>query len=272
MPACRICGTSVKKDGTFLVPEYGFIAEDKVELATTRKPEKTYRGDIIYVGDQHEIQNSEENTRVIGNKVVKISSTTNDELLVLNKSEFYVCETCGYAKVFEHAKIDEIIKAPEHTTAYGRPCKNKFFKRRSLGHKFKTDVLYMAIQDSLDLSTSLSVLYALLEAISDTLDIERNDISGCLHKRYVDGVAETGFVFFDNVPGGAGHVRRIALLNDGGLMKVFNNALDIVQNCKCGGAEADSACYSCLCNYQNQRVHAQLSRRKAMQWLKEMID
>lgn len=272
MPACRICGSSVKKEGTFLVPEYGFIAEDKVELATTRKPEKTYRGDIIYVGDQHELQSSEDSLRLIGNKVFKVSSTTNDELLVLNKSDFYICETCGYAKVFDHAKIDEIIKAPEHKTAYGRPCKNKFFKRRTLGHKFKTDVLYMSIQDMLDTSTALSVLYALLEGISYQLDIERNDISGCIHQRYIEGSSQTAFVLFDNVPGGAGHVRRIGLLDQIGLRRIFNTALEIVQNCKCGGEEADSACYSCLCNYQNQRVHHKLSRRKAIDWLKEVIE
>lgn len=271
MPDCQICGSSVKKEGTFLVPEYGFIAEDKVELATSRKPEKTYRGDIIYVGDQHELQNSEDSVRLIGNKIFKISSTMNDELLVLNKSDFYICESCGYAKVFDHTKIDEIIKAPEHKTAYGRPCKNKFFKRRTLGHKFKTDVLYMSVQDALDTSTALSVLYALLEAISYQLDIERGDISGCIHQRYIEGSSQTAFVLFDNVPGGAGHVRRIGSLDEIGLKKVLNTALEVVQNCKCGGEEADSACYSCLCNYQNQRVHHKLSRRKAIDWLTEIV-
>mgnify|MGYP006922496310 CR=1 FL=1 len=85
----------------------------------------------------------------------------------------------------------------------------------------------------------LSVMYALLEALSAELDIERNDIKGCLHKVILDNklmslhttINESftdvsiqnlfpSFIILDNklmysvvlydaVAGGAGHVRRL---------------------------------------------------------------
>lgn len=272
MPRCRICGENVKKEGTFLIPEYGFITDEKVEVATTRKPDKSYRGDIIYIGDQHEMRSVSMEQHLIGNKVFTIRSTANDELLVLNRSQFYVCEFCGYTKLSEFGKFDEKIKVKGHKTPYGRICNKQEFKKRFLGHKFKTDVLYILTQETLDKSTALSVLYSLIEGVCRYLNIERNDISGCINSEFIGGEPRTGFVLFDNVPGGAGHVRRIGVLESNKIQEIFKEAYNVVNECKCGGDSADAACYSCLCNYQNQRQHEQLSRKLAIQWLSELVN
>ena len=43
----------------------------------------------------------------------------------------------------------------------------------------------------------------------------------------------------------------------------------VVSNCDCGGEQADTACYSCLCNYYNQRQHDILKRRYAIDFYQQ---
>ena len=105
-----------------------------------------------------------------------------------------------------------------------------------------------------------SVLYALLEACP-ALDIARNDIDGTIHWA---GRGEPAFVVFDNVPGGAGHTRRIGQ----GLPELIAAARDRVVNCECG---EETSCYNCLRSYGNQRWHDSLSRGAARDVLDELI-
>ncbi|MBI5192189.1 MAG: DUF1998 domain-containing protein [Nitrospirae bacterium] len=62
-------------------------------------------------------------------------------------------------------------------------------------------------------------------------------------------------VLFDNVPGGAGHVKRI--VDENNLEGVLNSVFERVNNCSCGN---ETSCYGCLRNYQNQFCREQLKR------------
>ncbi|NLE04784.1 MAG: DUF1998 domain-containing protein [Crenarchaeota archaeon] len=160
-----------------------------------------------------------------------------------------------------------------HKDPYGKTCPNSLFQRHAIGHTFKTDVAHICISDIyIPKKEAYSVLYALLEGISVYLGIERNDISGCLHYRKSEnGKFESGFIIFDKVPGGAGHVRRLGAEDSNVIIGVLKEALQIVENCTCGGDEKDTACYSCLCNYYNQKYHEDLKRCYAIKWLNEMM-
>ncbi len=272
MGECPVCGEIVPKEGIFIWPEHGFIIEPKTEVATTRKPQRTYKGEIHYIGDKKEKREVSKITHIIGGSEINIYSTSNDELTVLNNSEFYVCEKCGYTKIYKgKGNIYEDLKP--HRNPYGKECPITILKRYALGHTFKTDVIQISITDLyIPKIEAYSVLYALLEGISSYLGIERNDISGCLH--YSKGVNErfeSGFIIFDNVPGGAGHVRRLGTDDPSVITGVLNESLRIVKNCTCGGDEKDTACYSCLCNYYNQKYHEYLKRCNAISWLSEML-
>ena len=87
----------------------------------------------------------------------------------------------------------------------------------------------------------ISVVYALLNAMSDVLGIDINDISGCLKGVYNQQKAAVDYaiVLFDTVAGGAGHVRR--LLNETVLENVIAAACDRMKGCSC-----DTSCYNCL--------------------------
>jgi len=46
----------------------------------------------------------------------------------------------------------------------------------------------------------------------------------------------------------------------------------VVNGCTCGGKEADTACYSCLCNYYNQKQHDILKRRYAIDFFNSLLN
>lgn len=268
---CEICKEQVKKQGTFIIPEYGFIINNNVEAATTKKPQRTYRGEIHYVGDKLDKSENLYQEHLIGNKYIKIQSTADDELVVLNKSNFYVCETCGYAVVNEKKGDPFIVETKSHETSFGKTCSNKKLFKKSLGHKFKTDVVGISFGENIEHKRGLSILYALLEGISQYLGIERNDISGCLHYITGGGNWETQFILFDTVPGGAGHVRRIGKADTEGIKELIRITNEIVIQCNCGGEKGEGACYSCLCNYYNQKHHEDLQRKYVIDFLEELV-
>jgi len=276
---CPICGSKVRYINTFIIPQYGFIISPVIEDAQTKKPEKTYIGEIHYLGDKSELRETKEAKAFrFGNYSVKLQSTSDDELVIINTSDFYVCHKCGYAEADKEKKHngDPFIEVPNkdmHKTPYGRDCDNKKLYRRTLGHKFKTDVAIITVNDWLDRDKALSILYALLEGVSKFLNIERNDISGTIkYNKISSGDWETRFVLFDTVPGGAGHVRRIGESDENLFKKMLEISLSIVEQCTCGkNSDGDTACYNCLCNYYNQKYHDILKRSYAIDFLKSLL-
>lgn len=271
---CEICGEIVQKENTFIIPEYGFIISKNFEKATTKKPKKTYKGEIYYIGDKNELKESYLMEYMINRRIVKVKSTSNDELVVINKSKFLVCNECGFTKI-EDKEIKEnyILDKDKHENPYGSKCDNNKLYKRTIGHKFKTDVAAIIFDDYIDYEKALSILYSLLEGVSEYLGIERKDISGTISRNKLEGGSwETSLVLFDTVPGGAGHVRRIGKANEVELIEIFKAALKVVKQCNCGqDSNGDSACYSCLCNYYNQRQHDIIKRKYAIEFFEEFL-
>ena len=117
------------------------------------------------------------------------------------------------------------------------------------------------------IETMLSVMYALLDAMSDVLDIERTDIKGCLHKvRYKNSMVYN-IILYDAVPGGAGHVRRIVTDDCSIFKKIIDKAILITSSCNC-----EPSCYNCIRNYYNQNVHDLLDRKLAVEFLSSFRD
>jgi ATP-dependent helicase YprA (DUF1998 family) len=106
-----------------------------------------------------------------------------------------------------------------------------------------------------------SVLYALLEGASDSLDISRDDIDGTLYPRVGRKVS---LVLFDTVPGGAGGASRIAR----SFPQVLETALGRMARCECG---EETSCYGCLRNFRNQAFHEQLRRGDALRFLGPLV-
>jgi hypothetical protein len=136
-----------------------------------------------------------------------------------------------------------------------------------LGHTFKTDVISISFEEpqigQKGDSFWFSLLYAILEGVSHALGIRRQDLDGCLYP------SEEGIqlILFDNVPGGAGHVKR--LMDEKSFREALMSALHRVKSCICG---SETSCYGCLRNYQNQFCHEELKRGIVLNFLESNLE
>lgn len=141
-------------------------------------------------------------------------------------------------------------------------------ERYSLGHVQNTNTLHIRFKGNQDMlipvssnqSFWLSLLYAILHGASHALQIERQDIDGVLFPKGRDGIWEQTIVLYDNVPGGAGHVRNIQENID----LVLEEARNILN---CNDCAPDTSCYHCLRDYGNQYHHHELKREDALAFL-----
>ena len=251
-----------------MIPAQGFIADgNMIRKPGLKKPERTYRGEISYVGFNNSVQ---ENTYSIGNAIVSVRSRQNDEMAVLNKSPFYVCENCGYSEVDENQFTG--IKKKKHKISSGYPCSNEHLRLFSLGYRFLTDVVRIRFDNYVieDWEYGLSILYGFLRGACSYLNIEENDISGCLQYEPVDGRPNYSIVVFDNTPGGAGHAKRLD--NEIALYNILTHTLKMMKGCVCGGEVGDSSCYSCLRSYKNQKYHDLLKRKYVIEFVEQILD
>lgn len=258
---CKYCGIPYDEqvNDYFIEPIYGFKTGLTKE-SSTKKPKKTYAGSTSYLG----AGKSDENKIEIGiNNYITIETTTDDELLVMNKNPFFMCDTCGYSEIIKDHNVGNITYK-KHLDFRGRECSCDILHPVALGHKFKTDVAKLSIKGLNNKAKALSFLYALLEGISQEFNIERKDIDGIVVKNIKN---DYDLIIYDNVPGGAGHVKRI--MNKEMLIETFKLALKKVrQNC----CDENSSCYNCLRNYNNQSYHQYLKRKLAIEALEEIFD
>lgn len=258
---CKYCSTNldVSKTKNYLTPIYGFVADRKNKDTGRMKPFKTYASDIYYIGDS---------LNVAVDDVVTVTEHKNEKLLVLNDNRFFMCPNCGYTDLDK--KYQFASKQMEHTEYRGKQCTacNSKLNLIHLGHSYTTDIIQISfngINEMNDENTAISVLFAVLEGISMTYNIERNDISGIVYKQSV--LSPYSLILFDTVSGGSGHVKRLE--NSNSLLEVFKNALKKVsQNC----CDEDTSCYNCLRTYNNQRLHNKIIRGLAKKTLEKILE
>jgi len=146
-------------------------------------------------------------------------------------------------------------------------------RRVSLGHIRKTDTLHLRfvsvpgldLPSPFDTSFWLSLMAALIQGASHSLQIERRDIDGVLHPRpFNDSTWGQTIVLYDDVPGGAGHVRQIR----DHFEEVLQEAFRVVSCPDCG---PETSCYHCLRDYSNQTYHSLLRRGPVREFLHTLL-
>jgi len=260
--SCEMHGDITKGQIKRLVtPNFGFVTSKEVEPkkpGESRPPREFTTRPYFY-----DYKEPEEKKFGIGRLKIKCRYSSDGELAVVCKGKkgggFYICFSCGTA-------FSDSPKG-KHKTAYGRECSSKVRGPWHLGHTFKTDVLSISFDqpksEVSDESFYFSLLYALLEGASQALGIRRQDLEGCLYPSE-EGVM---LILFDNVPGGAGHVKR--LMEKQNLHEALDSALARVKKCNCG---RETSCYGCLRNYQNQFCHEQLRRGVVLDFLENYLE
>ena len=170
-------------------------------------------------------------------------------------------------KLPESSKMQSLMR--KHKNYRQFDCSNEEMEVIRLGHSFKTDVARFIIP-TLDetahrsFAKALSFMYALLEGISVTFNIERRDIDGIVEPNRDLGTYD--ILLYDNVPGGAGHVKR--LVDKDAILKALGAAREkVAQKC----CDEGTSCYNCLRNYNNQKYHELLTRQYALEVVEEII-
>lgn len=261
---CKYCGHDIGTDTVeyYVEPSNGFKSGETKE-STHLKPKRSYAGEVTYVGGGK----TDEKRLVIGN-TMGVETSSDDELLVMNKSGFYMCPECGYSDIAKRGpKTPQTLKTHKNFKQYD--CANDTLEYIRLGHKFETDVARFTIPmldlaDKVSFPQALSFLYAFLEGVSIALGIERTDIDGVLELNL--DMQSYDVLLYDNVPGGAGHVKR--LLSKEAIVSSLKAGLDKVSKECC---DENTSCYNCLRNYYNQSYHNKLVRKLAIDVIKRLL-
>ena len=261
---CKYCGQTISTEAMeyYIEPVYGFKS-GITKKSTRLKPKRSYAGEVSYVGNGK----TDEKRLILGN-TMGIETSSDDELLVMNKSGFYMCPVCGYSDIVKKgSKTPQTLKKHKNFKQFDCNCDKLDYLR--LGHKFQTDVTRFTIpslnsNDKLGYPQALSFLYAFLEGVSIALGIERNDIDGVLELNLE--WESYDILLYDNVPGGAGHVKR--LFSKEAIIKSLKAGFEKVSKDCC---DENTSCYNCLRNYYNQSYHNKLQRKLAIDILKRLI-
>ena len=262
---CRYCEIEFNHSlaDSYIEPIYGFKAEEAKDSVWV-KPKRSYSGEVTYIGNG---SNKEDHLDI--GRIMSVDTSVDDELLVMNKSVFYMCPVCGYSGLQKNnIPTPEIMK--NHLNYKNYSCVCDSLQKTRLGHTFQTDVARFTIPqlksvDRIDYARALSFLYAFLEGISNALGIERNDIDGIIELNAEEGSYD--ILIYDNVPGGAGHVKR--LVDKQAIVESLKAALDKVsQNC----CDENTSCYNCLRNYYNQTYHNKLQRKLAKEFIELLLN
>jgi hypothetical protein len=253
---CDVC-RSETEELSFIVPNLGFITDEKNKESTILKPRKTYSSEISYLGS---MENYQADLNI--NDFLFIQQTSDDKLLIVNENPFFSCSKCGYS-VLDKKKKDLIHFDQKHNTFRGNECSNTKLEQIKLGHIIITDVIKMKIDSLMDFDTAFSTINAISNGITSYLQIDANDINGILVKDSIDRYA---FVFYDTTYGGAGNVKQLTDRN--GLKSVLEKALVSV-NSDCCNEEV--SCTNCLRNYKNSKYHKNLKRKNAKERIKEIL-
>jgi DEAD/DEAH box helicase domain-containing protein len=76
-------------------------------------------------------------------------------------------------------------------------------------------------------------------------------------------------VLYDNIPGGTGYLEK--LFSPAEFTTVISRAYDAIKSCRCK-AKGKDGCYRCIFTYSNQYIQSELSRSKAEDLFKKIVD
>lgn len=267
------------KRTTFIVPEQGFVAAKETRSPGEAAPQRIYASRTYFA--RYKLPDRQGNDSA----AAEIAPEELDEsfadspvqvwkrysrygwLAVVNDgmgSGFMVCPFCGYAELANRSTTRKGKKdrAAHRNPLTDREC-NGGLSHYHLGHFFMTDVLETTFRLRIPTEGAIySLLYAILDGASEALGIQRSDIHGAYY--YQSSGMSPSLIFYDDVPGGAGHVKRIYH----NLRPTLEAALDRLERCECG---IETSCYSCLRNYQNQFIHDKLQRGVAIELLMQIL-
>ena len=259
---CTTCGaapTGVPQK--YIEPRFGFLAASETERTGDAAPRASWRGQtrIAKDGTVAESDTIPASHGQIGFQVMERASMVRINAGATDRG-FKVCNFCG----FSIPVGQEEWPASHEDPLRGKHCSGGA-TTFSLAHKYETDVLRVTFPKAWNGAntqrTAQSVLYAVLQAAASVLQIAATNIDGTVSSYHTSAPT---IDIVDTVPGGAGYARIIAQA----LPAVLQGALQLARGCECG---PETSCYMCLRTFSNQRVHDQLERGAAADFLASVL-
>lgn len=256
------CGSTLKLR-KFIKPIFGFSTNsEKPKKPTLAKPTSTYASKVFFHKYDENQRNYSGEIEYKGHNI-RYTYSPRGNLFIVNQglinSGFRICSWCGYSS------IDNTEKKHSHKDKHGNTCANQYLNRIDLGHEIITDIIEIHLPRVNELnkeSSYLSILYAVIEGAVGYLGIDRREVDGVLN--YTTEYGQPSIILYDQVPGGAGHVKKIGKHID----KVMEEAKKRVSGlCGCG---EDTSCYGCIRNYTNQVYHDELQRGDALKYFNKL--
>lgn len=256
---CPVCHTEFALEKNMLIPSYGFVGTENKKGIGLRRPRPKGYASVHF--SQHWPNETASGECCFPGGTVKVKYAENGQLCVLNSPAkgFQVCSYCNRAAVGGE-KIQHTYWCEKSGAA---PKINRF---SALGTAFVSDVLELVFD--FDAATGCSdgdweaVLWALFTAAAKILEVPETELGGTTYK---NDAGSFSILIYDDVPGGAGHVRQLSKE----VRELIEEAYRVVDgHCGCG---EETCCYGCIANYYNQAVQANLSRGAAKRILGALL-
>lgn len=266
---CEHCGSTEfapGKRGRFITPIFGFVGERSDERPGESRPPREGRLETYFA--EFDGPPPEREVFELGGMPLHTRASRRGWITVFNRGKggrhFYYCSACGHAQN-EPPRQHKSGDRPVHNRPMS-PSKTCTGTIRSvdLGHQFMTNAIELSLPvHGLPWDAGVaasSALHGLIGAVP-AIGIAQDDVGGSLAVG-VDGSPVV--VIYDDVPGGAGHTRRIK----DSLGELVRQAVDRLRACSCG---SDTSCYGCLRSYRNQTDHDTLVRQAAIDVLSRLL-
>lgn len=288
---CPSCGAGPGSDGIrkLLLPTHGFssAAWDKPRYSTeVERVGQVLRGTVSFAGRNAEkVMPEPEFAGIAG---LTCWYREDGEILVYNPGErgkgFAICLSCGYAdseKKDGKGNVDLPEGFKSHARLDDSKGKNQCARREEdlntmrnqfLAARETTDVLMLDFSETLfnraDKALGETLAQALLIAGADLLQLDSREL-GMMLVPAGDGGAGLGLAFYDNLPGGAWHVR--ALKEQG--REWLEKARQVLYVDEAHHARCHTMCLDCILNFeaQDQAYSTRLTRRDAINYLDAIL-
>ncbi|HVB74026.1 MAG TPA: DUF1998 domain-containing protein, partial [Ktedonobacteraceae bacterium] len=288
---CPICGGDPEKSSTnFLLPMHGFssAAWDPPKASTNvDRVGHTEQATITFI--QREGADIQEQEHFGGIPGLRALYREDGELLVYNAGDyqkgFAICLKCGYADSEKYLG-DGRMKLPasferhapltstrEDMFCWGKQEAPAVFRNHALAAKQTTDVLLLDFSACLaHLADNDQLLWTLAQALeisgAKLLELDSRELGNLVIPAGVQGRG-LGAVLYDNVSGGAGHVRELLALG----RQWLEEAREVMFVSEQHNQTCETACLDCLLTFDAQAPMQKglLQRMLAIQVLDSLL-
>jgi len=281
--SCRVCGAPVgggrNKPVQFIRPK-GFCTD------WTKFPERYRGGGRDRAGYTSPVQllpseGADTHTPRLEGRLQ--SNVTEGRLNVVNLGSdqrnpgFYICATCGRHLI----KPNESHLRPTGLglggPRAGDRCPGHAKGRVVLYNEYPSEALVLAVNLPPEMDADVrapsigkavwhSVGTTLLRAASIYLQVQPEELAAGVRARPMEGSISGEVFLYDTLPGGAGCARDV----QDNLQPILERALQLVTNCP--NRDCHDACYECILDYSNQRLHPLLDRNLARDVIIYVLD